>query len=267
MNSLALETIWRMSWPFRESSSVDMDLDLARILPQGGLVLLLDRLELLLEEHVLEGDPGLVDEHLERLEAGGVAARSRGCRRTGARSSRGGPRAAGPRRRATGTGRSGPSGARASGPRAAGPLKARRSRATSWNTEASPSGIVTWRASRLSVSSRGASPKPPRPRASSFLTTNSSARSKNSRATFITRIAIWLASPPCRRSTSRRFRNSKGRAASSERGASSSAPPGRRPSSSRALRGGARPPRPAAAARRSPAWPRRPRGRPRTGAR
>ena len=64
---------------------------------------------------------------------------------------------------------------------------------------------MIWRARRLSVSSRGASPKPPRPRAWSFLTTKRMDRSKNSRATFMTSAAISLASPGCRRSRSRRL--------------------------------------------------------------
>ena len=85
---------------------------------------------------------------------------------------------------------------------------------------------MTWRARRLSVSSRGARPKPPSPRASSFFTTKRIDRSKNSRATFITRTAIWLASPPWRSSWSRRLRNSKGRAASAAGGPASAAPSG-----------------------------------------
>ena len=58
------------------------------------------------------------------------------------------------------------------------------------------------RASRLRLSSFGAAPKPASPRASSSFTRNSTARSKNSRATFMTRPAMSPASP--RRRSSRR---------------------------------------------------------------
>ena len=136
-----------------------------------------------------------------------------------------------------------------------GPLKARRPGATSWKTEGSPSGIVTCRARRLSVSSRGASPKPPRPRASSFFTRKRMERSKNSRATFMTRTAIWLASPgpgagPGAASSGTRRARRRPRPGGSRR-----TKPRRPTSSSGERRGGRWPPRPGGAGRRSPACP------------
>src|SRR5438046_1884862 len=73
VNSLALRNIWKNSWPFLAGSS---GLSMGRW-PRRDLNLFapLERVYLVLEEGVLEGDSGLIDEHLEGLETAEGAAR------------------------------------------------------------------------------------------------------------------------------------------------------------------------------------------------
>src|SRR4029453_2800014 len=71
VNSFALVNIWKNSWVVLAGSSFAMGASSrerkgCRILSQ---LLALQRQHLLLQESVLQGDPGLVDEDLERLQA------------------------------------------------------------------------------------------------------------------------------------------------------------------------------------------------------
>src|SRR6266849_5818253 len=108
-------------------------------------------------------------------------------------------------------------------PSGRGPTRGLWETTTSRKTDGSESGMRTSRASRCRLSSRGAGPNPPSPRASPFLTRNSTPRSKNSRAIFITSMAICDASFGRRSSSSRFWRTVNSRESSSADGREGSA--------------------------------------------